>query len=172
MAYGGSWARGCDQGQGLNLKSLSSQTLYIVLNPLSHNGIVSKFILFFSFSFLVPHSWHMEVPRLGVELELQPLAYATATPDLSRICQILNPLIGARDWTFILMDAGWLCYCWTTMGTPLACFLKTLELFPYQFMVYSLFFSFSFCLCPPPPPFLGPHPRYMEVARLGIQWEL
>ena len=51
---------------------------------------------------------HMEVPRLGVEWELQPLAYttATATPDLSLICNlhhssqqcwILNPLIRARD---------------------------------------------------------------------------
>ena len=44
----------------------------------------------------------MEVPRLGVKLELQPLAYttATATPDSSGVgqlhlslqqCQILNP---------------------------------------------------------------------------------
>ena len=44
----------------------------------------------------------MEAPRLGVELELQPLAYATATarPSLSCVCdlhhssrhpQILNP---------------------------------------------------------------------------------
>ena len=32
----------------------------------------------------------MEVPRLGVKSELQPLAYATATgmPDLSRICDL------------------------------------------------------------------------------------
>ena len=32
----------------------------------------------------------MEVPRLGVKLELQQLAYATATamPDLSRICDL------------------------------------------------------------------------------------
>ena len=56
----------------------------------------------------------MEVPRLGVELELQLLAYAitTATPDLSRVCilhqgsqqcQILNPLSKARDQTRNLM---------------------------------------------------------------------
>ena len=40
--------------------------------------------LFFNcfFFFLGPHPWHMEVPRLGVELKLQVLAYAiiTATP--------------------------------------------------------------------------------------------
>ena len=33
----------------------------------------------FSFRFLGLHLWHMEVPRLGVELELQPPAYTTAT---------------------------------------------------------------------------------------------
>ena len=50
----------------------------------------------------------MEVPRLGVESELQLPAYttATATPDMSQVfdlhhnsqeCQILNPLSEARD---------------------------------------------------------------------------
>ena len=57
----------------------------------------------------------MEVPRLGVQSELQLPAYttATATPDLSHICnlhhssqqcQIPNPLSEARDRTHILMD--------------------------------------------------------------------
>ena len=38
--------------------------------------------------FLGLHSWHMEIPKLGVELELQLLTYttATATPDLSHVC--------------------------------------------------------------------------------------
>ena len=34
---------------------------------------------FFCFVFLRPNPRHMEVPRLGVELELQPLAYSIAT---------------------------------------------------------------------------------------------
>ena len=34
---------------------------------------------FFFFCFLGPHLWHMEVPRLGVESELQRLVYTTAT---------------------------------------------------------------------------------------------
>ena len=66
------------------------------------------FSFFFFFCFLGPHPQHMEVPRLGVELELLPPAYArvTATPDprhvynlhhSSRQHQILNPLSGARD---------------------------------------------------------------------------
>ena len=62
------------------------------------------------------HLQIMEVPRLGVESKLQPMVYttatATATPDLSRICDlhhssrqcwILNPLSKARDQTRILM---------------------------------------------------------------------
>ena len=45
---------------------------------------------FFFFVFLGPHPWHMEVPRLGVETELQLPAYATATAtlDLSLICDL------------------------------------------------------------------------------------
>ena len=45
----------------------------------------------------------MDVPKLGIESELQPPTYTTATDmqDLSRICdlhhRILNPLDGARD---------------------------------------------------------------------------
>ena len=57
----------------------------------------------------------MEVPRLGVKLELQLLAYTTATAtarlDLSHIWQpvlqqhqIINPLSKARDQTHILID--------------------------------------------------------------------
>ena len=59
----------------------------------------------------------MEVPRLGVESELQLPAYPTATgmPDLSHICnlyhgsqqcRILNPLCEARDGICVLMDAS------------------------------------------------------------------
>ena len=48
----------------------------------------------------------MEVPRIGVRLELQLLACATAMPDPSCVCElhhnseqhwILNPLSEARD---------------------------------------------------------------------------
>ena len=72
------------------------------------------FFFFFVFlPFLGPHPWHIEVPRLGIESELQLLAYtrATAMRDPSCICHlchslwqhwILNPLSKARDWTYIL----------------------------------------------------------------------
>ena len=73
------------------------------------------FVFVFVFFFLRPHLQHMEVPRLGAELELPLLAHNTAkaTPDLNYICdlccsllqhQILNPLCKARDQTWILMD--------------------------------------------------------------------
>ena len=57
---------------------------------------------------LGPHLQHTQVPRLGVKLELQAYTRATATPDLSDVCdlhhssrqqQILNPLSEARDQT-------------------------------------------------------------------------
>ena len=84
---------------------------------------------FFFFCFLGLHLQHMEVPRLGVELGLQPPAYttATATQDLSRVCDlqhssrqcwILKPLSTTRDRTCILMDTSQICFHCTTMRTP------------------------------------------------------
>ena len=71
----------------------------------------------------------MEVPRLGVELELQLQACTTATarPDLSRIfdlhhsscnTEFFDPPSKARDGTPILMVTSWVCFHYTTTGTP------------------------------------------------------
>ena len=79
--------------------------------------------------FLGPHPWHMEVSRLGVESQLEMSAYttATATRDLSHICElhhsswkrwILNPLSEAKDPTCVLMDASQILFLWATTGTP------------------------------------------------------
>ena len=85
------------------------------------------FSFFFFFSFLVPPLRHMEVPRLGVELELQLLAYtiATAMGDPGHICDIHhspqrpNPL---THWVRpgIEPTSSWILlhYCWAMMGTP------------------------------------------------------
>ena len=43
----------------------------------------------------------MEIPRLGVQTELQLPAYTTT-----------------RDWTCILMDTSWIRFCWAMIGTP------------------------------------------------------
>ena len=56
----------------------------------------------------------MEVPRLGVEWELQPLAYTTAHQQR----WILNPLSKARGGTCVFMDASQIPFCCATMGTP------------------------------------------------------
>ena len=69
----------------------------------------------------------MEIPRLGVELELQLLAYATATAtqDLSHVCDLYHSsqqcqipylLSEARDLTHILMDPSWIHFSCTTVG--------------------------------------------------------
>ena len=80
------------------------------------------FFFFFFFCFLGQHLQHMEVPRLGVKLELQLPAFTTttATQDLSRVHyrhhnlwqhQILNPLSKASDQTQVLMCTNWVGYC-------------------------------------------------------------
>ena len=81
---------------------------------------MGAYYYFCFFCFLGPHLQQMEVPRLGVKSELQLPGYttATATPDLSHICNlhhslqqcwILNLLSKARDQTCILMDTSQIC---------------------------------------------------------------
>ena len=83
----------------------------------SRNGQNLSISLLLFFFFLGPHLQHMEVPGLGAESELQLPAYttATATKDLSCICdlhhssrqhQTLNPLSEARDRTHIPMGTS------------------------------------------------------------------
>ena len=68
-----------------------------------------------------------EVPRLGVESELQLPAYTTVTamPDVSHICVlyhsswqrwILKPVSEARDRTCNLMVSSQIRFCRATMG--------------------------------------------------------
>ena len=86
-------------------------------------------IIFFLFVFSWLHLQHMEVPRLGVQSELQLLTYATATEmqDLGLICdlhhssgqrQIPNQLSKARNQTHDLMVPSQICFWCTMMGTP------------------------------------------------------
>ena len=80
---------------------------------------LSLHLIFFFFPvFLGLHPQHMEILRLGVELELHLPAYtiATAMSDPRHICDlyhrsqqhlILNPLSEARDGTCTLVDPSW-----------------------------------------------------------------
>ena len=74
----------------------------------------------FLFFFLGPYLQHMKVPRLGVDSELQLLAYTTAAamPDLSQVCdmhhraqqhQILNPLSEASYRICVLVNPSQVC---------------------------------------------------------------
>ena len=73
-------------------------------------------VFLFSFLFLFvlclfrAAQWHLEVPRLGVESELQLPAYTIATATATAM-HILNPLSEARNQARALMDAGWIDYC-------------------------------------------------------------
>ena len=104
-----SWTLSCPR-----LSFLSSPISNLSASPV--NSLIKIYLKAeLSFSFFQLYQWHTEVPRLGVESELQLLACATATarPDQSCICDlhcsllqclILNPLIEARNRTCILMD--------------------------------------------------------------------
>ena len=105
---------------------LYSRNYHNIINQLYFKN---KALIFFFFFFLGPHPQHMEVPRLGVELELQPLAYTTttATPYPSHICklccslqqhQIFNPVSEARDCTHIFMNTSCILNSLSHNGTP------------------------------------------------------
>ena len=104
-------------------------TVKVLLLWSGRTGIQPVTFIYSFFVFLVPHLRPMEVPRLWVELELQLPAYtaAMATRDPSWVCDlhhnswqrwILNPLIKARDWTWVLKDASQINFCWAMMRTP------------------------------------------------------
>ena len=95
-------------------RTLETKCLFRILSFFSF--LFLSFFFFF-WSFLGLYLQHMEVPRLGVHLELQLLAYTTATAmrNLNHICnlhhsswphRILNPLNKLRGWTHILMNTS------------------------------------------------------------------
>ena len=104
---------------------------WLLLNSFKNVSFSFHFYELYSRQFSIPnrilsiflglHLWHMEVPRLGVQSELELLAYttATATQDPSRVWdlhhssrqrQILNPTSETRDRTCILMDTRQVCF--------------------------------------------------------------
>ena len=57
---------------------------------MNSNNIIILYTFRIFFVLLGLHLQHMEVPRLGIKSELQPLACATATamPDPSHVCSL------------------------------------------------------------------------------------
>ena len=107
----------------LGVTRYSSQMTFENMKILYHVDLVSVTIYCSNLPHLLLaqlaffHPWHLEIPRLGVKLELQLLAYATAsaTPDPSHICnlhqgswqhQSISPLSEARNRTHILVDTS------------------------------------------------------------------
>ena len=85
------------------------------------------FFLILIFCFLRPCPRRMEVPKLGVELQLPAYTTATAMWDPIRVGYlhhssqqhlILNPLSEVRDQTCILVDTSPVCFHGATTGTP------------------------------------------------------
>ena len=106
-----------------------------------YQHIQEAFLFFFFCVFLGLHPRYMEVPKLGVKLELQLPTYttATATPDSSSVFDLhhssrqrwmLNPLSQARDGTCILIFTSQIHFRRARMGTPIA--------FSLQFFWFSL----------------------------------
>ena len=102
---------------------------------------VCAFFWFFFFFFLWLHHWYMEVPRPGVESELQLPAYTTVImPDPSCLCNlhhssqqcwILNPLSEARDQTHILITTSQVHRHWATKELQESCFWWKVKLSIY-----------------------------------------
>ena len=108
-------------------------------------GITASNYPFF-FCFLGPHPWHMEVPLLEVQSELQLPTYTTATPDPSHVCdlhnsswqrRILKPLSKARDQTCNLTVPRRICFLCATTGTPTKFFKLNFSTRKHKVMIQS-----------------------------------
>ena len=85
---------------------------------------INTIFFFFAF-FWGGHPRHMEVPRLGIESELQLPAYTQPQQ-----CRILNPLSEARDQIHHLMVTSRIHFHCATTGTPLSVIILILNLSP------------------------------------------
>jgi len=113
--------------------------------------VVLLFALSFLFVFLGPQpgAYENSLARDPIGAVTPAYSTATATPDLSCVCnlhhssqqcQILNLLSKTRDWTCILMDASHVHFHWTRMGTPpVFSFYLQSNLIVYIFISKSLY---------------------------------
>ena len=143
-----------------NAYSLYSYTKTLTMcfvNLLSQNPKGFDFFLIIVI-FLGLQVWHMEVPRLGAELELQLPAYTTATAmqDQSCVCDlhhssrqhwILNPLSEARDQTCTLMVTSRVCNRLSHKRNSCMYILKPhMILLLFLFHIVSIHLDLSVCL--------------------------
>ena len=62
--------------------------------------------------------------------------YLRPTPQLTQHW-IFKPLSKARDWTHVLLDTNWICYCWAMTGTPYNLFLI--------YKILKILIKYNFC---------------------------
>ena len=79
----------------------TNQSCIPVINPIWSFCIICLFIYLFIYWFLGLHMWHMEVPKLGVDLSC-----VFSLHHCSQRCLICNSLSKARDGTQILILVG------------------------------------------------------------------
>ena len=108
----------------LNRKMKWEKIQTIIRNANVFYFILFYFILFYFFLLLGLDLWHIEVPRLVVELELQLLTYTTAHSNNGFLTHWVRPGIEpAFSWILV----GFVTH-WATTGTPMKCkffFLNT-----------------------------------------------
>ena len=110
---------------------------------------ISLVYFFFPFFvFLGSHPWHMEVSRVRVELELQPLAYATATLNPSCICDLYQTHSTARSLTHWVRPGiepvfSWMLVIFIStepwMGTPLDVFFLVILIYCLCSLLWYLY---------------------------------
>ena len=130
------------------------EVVSICLSPMTNNiehfFMCAQAVLFV----LGPCLGHMKVPRLGVESEVQLLACATATWDLSHICglqcslqqcQILNPPSKAGDRTHVLKDTSQIRFCCATVGDAHKFLIRymMLKVALILWVIFSIFWKIS-----------------------------
>ena len=124
----------------------------------------TMYIGVFFFFFLALHLWHVDIPGLGVELELWLPAYTTAMAilDLSHICSLCHSLQQRQILNLLSETRIEPASSWTLC--------QALNLVSYSGHSYIgvrkwYFFVVVFAI-------LGPTLQHMEVPRLGVESEL
>ena len=144
------------------MESSKSSLYSLDISPLTYIwciGIFSPFCrLCFDFlCFLKLHSWHMEIPRLGFEFELQLPAYAIATQDgiQGMSATHTTPHGNTRSlihwvrpgiWTHILMDANRVCNWLSHNGNSLFSLFLIDTFLKHLLKIFLIFLWSSLCL--------------------------
>ena len=123
------------KGDSFQLKQYNSGSCWHLAS------VILSFFFFFFFCLL------RAAPTVGSQARGRIGAEATCPHHSSWEYQVLNPLSETRDWTYVLIDASQICFCWATMGTPHQLFLSIWSTIypmpPFSHFLTPLFFSWN-----------------------------